>query len=84
MKFDDVDRVNRYACEPIKGSQDLHSIRFVGVMDVNKIMKKSLSCFCYFCVDGNFATCESLPWTEEWDVEVLIPCSTTFVRDGCI
>ncbi len=58
----------------------MHSIISVGVMDVNNIMKKSLSCFCYFCVDGNFATCENLPWIEEWEVEVLILHSTTFVR----
>jgi hypothetical protein len=54
---------------------------YVGVMDVNKIMKKSMSYFCCFCVDGNFATCENLPWTEEREVEVLIPCSTKFVHD---
>lgn len=59
----------------------MHSIRYAGVMDVNKIMKKSLSCFCCFCVNGNFATCENLPWTKEWEVEVLIPCSTTLVHD---
>jgi hypothetical protein len=81
VKPNDVDRVNQYDCEPIKGIQDLHSIKFVGVMDVNKIMKKNLSCFYYFCVDGNFVTCENLPWTEEWEVDIFIPCSTTFVCD---
>jgi hypothetical protein len=50
-------------------------------MDVNKLMKKSLSYFCCLCVDGNFLVCENVPWTKEWEVEVLVPSNTTFVHE---
>ncbi len=39
---------------------------------VNKLMKNSLSCFCCFCRDSNFATCENVLKTKEWDADVLI------------
>ncbi len=61
MKPDDVDKVNEYTCEAIKGTKDLHSIRSMGVMDLNKLMKKSLSCLCSFYVDGNFAARDNSP-----------------------
>jgi hypothetical protein len=63
VKPDDVDMVNEYTCEAIKGTKDLHSIRSMGVMDLNKLMKKSLSCLCSFYVDDNFVAYDSLPWT---------------------
>jgi hypothetical protein len=44
-------------------------------------MKKNLSCFCYFCLDGNFLACENVPWTKEWEVEILVPSNTTFVHE---
>jgi hypothetical protein len=53
-------------------------------MDVNKLMKKSLSCFYCFCVDGNFLACDNIPWTKDWEVEMLIPSNTTFVREAML
>jgi hypothetical protein len=41
-------------------------------MDVNKLLKKNLACFCSYCVDFAFLARENLPWTKEWEVEVLI------------
>jgi hypothetical protein len=41
-------------------------------MDVNKLLKKNLACFCSYCVDFAFLACENLPWTKEWEVEVII------------
>jgi hypothetical protein len=61
VKRDDIDMVNEYTCEAIKSTRDLYSIRSLDVMDVNKFMEKTLSCFCCFCVDGNFDACENLP-----------------------
>jgi hypothetical protein len=49
--------------------------------DFDKLMKKNLACFCCFCVDFNFIACENVPWTKEWEIEVLIPNSTSFVWD---
>lgn len=72
----DVNKVNEYTCEAIKVTKDLHSIRLVGVMDVNKFMKKNLSCFCCLCVGDNFAACKNLSWIQEWQVEILISNNT--------
>jgi hypothetical protein len=41
----------------------IYTIRSMGVMDLNKLMKKNLSCLCSFYVDDNFVVCDSLPWT---------------------
>ncbi len=81
MKPNDINRAIEYIVETIKGTKDSHSIRSIDAMDVNKLTKKSLSCFCCFYVDGNFFACENVPWTEEWEVEVLVPCNTTFVHE---
>ncbi len=43
-------------------------------------MKKNLSCLCCFYVDGNFLACENVSWTEECEVEVLVPSNTAFVH----
>jgi hypothetical protein len=51
-------------------------------MDVNKLLKKFLACFYYFCVDSNFSTCENLPWTQCWEVEVLIPTNVMYVHSA--
>jgi hypothetical protein len=56
----------------------------MGVMDVNKLMKKSLSCFCCFCVDGNFLACDNIPWTKDWEVEMLIPSNIAFVGEAML
>jgi spore maturation protein CgeB len=51
-------------------------------MDVNKLLKKSLACFCCFCLDSNFQSREKLPWTNEWEVEVLILDSVAYVHSA--
>ncbi len=79
VKLDDIDKVNEYSCETIKGTKELHSIRSVGVMDVNKFMKKSLSCFYCFYVGGNFPERENLCWSKGWEVEMLILSNIKFV-----
>jgi hypothetical protein len=82
VKPDDIDRVNEYSsCETINCTMELHSIRSMGVMDVNKLMKKSFSCFCCFSVGGNFPKCENLPWTKGWEVEMLIPSNIRFIGE---
>ncbi len=51
-------------------------------MDVNKLLKKNLACFCYFCLDSNFQACEKLPWTNKWEVEVLIFDNMAYVHNA--
>jgi hypothetical protein len=40
-----VDRVTKHTCDTIKGTREVHIVRFVGVMDVNKLLKKDLGLF---------------------------------------
>jgi hypothetical protein len=79
VKIVDVDWITKGTTNSIKGTRDLHYVQFVGSMDVNKLLKKQLACFCYFYVDYNFSTCENLPWTKNWEVEVLIPNNVGYV-----
>jgi hypothetical protein len=53
-------------------------------MDVNKLMEKSLSCFCCFCVDANFLACDNILWTKNWEVEMLIPSNIAFVHEAML
>jgi hypothetical protein len=82
VKPTDVDRITEYTTNLIKGTRNMYYVWFVGSMDVNKLLKKNLACFCCFCcfcVDYNFSTCENLPWTKNWEVEVLIPNNMGYV-----
>ncbi len=78
----DVDRVIDFTCTTIKGTKNVHSMNFVGAMDVNKLFKKNLACFCYFCVDFNFSACKNLPWTQCWEVEVLILTNVVYAHSA--
>jgi hypothetical protein len=84
LKPFDVDKVTQYTCHTIKGTKDLPSIKLVGVMDVNKLMKKSLSCFSCFCVDDNFLACDNILWTKDWEVDMLIPSNISFIREAML
>lgn len=53
-----MDRVIDFTCTTIKGTRDVHFVKYVGAMDVNKLFKKNLACFCCFFVDSNFSACE--------------------------
>ena len=77
---EDVDRETEYDCEPIKGCRDMHQIRSVGPMEVNKLLKRSLACFCSACIATNWEACENRAWTGEWDVEVLVVTRTAYVQ----
>jgi hypothetical protein len=71
--------VTDFKCTTVKGTRDVYSMKFAGAMDVNKILKKTLTCFCCFYVDSNFSTCKNLPWTQCWEVEVLIHINVAYV-----
>ncbi len=77
-----MDRVTNFTCTTIKGTRDVYFMKAVGAMDVNKLLKKSLACFCYFCVDSNFSSCENLPWTQCWEVEILVLTSVVNVHSA--
>ena len=46
----DIDRV--YDCEPIPRCEDLHYICFVDSMEVGKLLKRNLACFCFLCIEN--------------------------------
>ena len=76
----DVDREHEYDCEPIPKCRDFHSIRSVGSMEVGKLLKRSLACFCFSCIQGNWEACENRDWAGDWMLEVLIPLNSAYVR----
>jgi hypothetical protein len=52
VNITNVDHQTSYTCDYMKGSYD-----------VNKMLKKDLSCFCCFCFDYNYKNCVNLAWT---------------------
>jgi len=44
----------------MKGTQDVHSIKFINIGDVKKMLRKDLSYFFCFCLDGNYNMCVNL------------------------
>jgi hypothetical protein len=56
---DDIDRETEYDCEPIKGYREMHCVQSVGHLDVNKLLKRSLACFCPACIESNWDACET-------------------------
>ena len=77
----DVDREHEYDCEPIPRCRDLHSIRSVGPMEVGKLLKRHLACFCFSCIEGNWEECENRAWAGDWMLEVLVPLNAAYVRN---
>jgi hypothetical protein len=72
-----------YTCDTIKGSQDIHSIRYVNSSDVNKLLKKHLACFYCHYLDGNFTTCVNLAWANKsWDVKFLNTSNPSYVHSA--
>jgi len=66
----------------IVGIRDLHSIRFVNAISTNRLLTKSLACFCCFCLDYKWEKCENLAWTLGWNVEVLVPNNVIHVQSA--
>ena len=75
----DVDREHEYDCEPIPRCRDLHSIRSVGTMEVGKLLKRHLACFCFSCIEGNWEERENRAWAGDWMLEVLVPLNAAYV-----
>ena len=68
--------------DPIKGSKSFHFVKSVGPKNLNKLMTKSLACFCPFCIDCKWNLCENRPWTLDWKVEVLVLGDAGWVQDA--
>jgi hypothetical protein len=49
--IDDVDHNTTHTCDPIYGTQKLHSICAFNQYDVTKLMIIKLACFCYFYME---------------------------------
>jgi hypothetical protein len=47
VKIVDVDHQTKYIYDYVKGTQDLHCVKYVNIHDVNKMLKKDLSCFLF-------------------------------------
>ena len=77
---DEVDRVTEYDCEPIVGCRDLHSVRSVGAMDVNKLCVRKLACFCAACIECKWGDCVNIAWAQDWEVEILVVGAPGYVR----
>ncbi len=45
VKTIDVDCQTKYTYDSMKGTQDLHCVKYVNIHHVNKMLKKDLSCF---------------------------------------
>jgi hypothetical protein len=58
----------------------VHSVRSVSTLDVNKLLKRSLGCFCAACIDENWHNCSNLAWASGWEVEVLRVDDVGFVQ----
>lgn len=78
----ETERKIPYMCMRIAGTRDLHQIRSVGAMETNRLLTKSLACFCFFCLDCKWDHCENLQWTRGWRVEALIPENAAHVREA--
>jgi hypothetical protein len=76
----DVNRKSEYVCEMIQGTHNMHSIRSVSALDVNKLLKWSLACFCAACIDESWHNCSNLAWSGDWEVEVLRVDDVGFVQ----
>ena len=77
---EDVDREIEYNCEPIMGCRDVHQIRSVGKLDVYKLLKRGLACFCPPCIESNWEFCENSAWTGSWEVKVLVVHQPGYVQ----
>ena len=78
----DVDKEHEYDCEPIHRCKDLHFIRYVGSMEVGKLLKLNLACFCFSCIEGNLEECENRASAGDWMLEVLVPLNATYVQNA--
>ncbi len=60
VKTTDVDHHTKYLCDYVKGSQNLHCVKFVSILNVNKMLENDLSCFCCFCLNSDYKNCVNL------------------------
>lgn len=77
---DDVDRESNFDCDPIKGCREVHSVQSVGSMDVNKLLKRNLACFCTACIERDWSACENLAWAQSQEVELLVVQKPGYVQ----
>lgn len=80
----DILRDEEYLVEPVKGTQNLHTVRSKGPCDPNSLLTKSLTCLCDFCLDSNWTVCVHCYWTLDWSVELLVVEKADYVRDAML
>jgi len=57
---EDVDRETKYDYESIKGCRDVHQIQSVDKLNIHKLLKINLACFCLACVESKWEGCENV------------------------
>lgn len=77
----DGTRERSYHCETIQGSQALHSVYSFAVADPTQLFVRKLSCFCAYCLDGDFVNCVNKSHVENWDLVKLKPYDLREVAD---
>ena len=65
-------------CHTLPGSKSLHSISSFSIIDPT-LLTCELSCFCFPCIDGDWARCENFAHVQEWLVQRLQPFSAIAV-----
>ena len=49
----------------------MHCVQSVGHLDVNKLLKRSLACFCPAYIRSNWKACETKAQIGPWELELL-------------
>ena len=77
----DINRERSYHCETIQGFHAFHSIYSFAVANPTQLFVWKLTCFCAYCVDGNFVNCINKFHVESWDLVKLKPYDLQEVAD---
>ena len=77
----DIMRERSYHCKTVQGSQALHSIYSFSVADPTQLLVRKLSCFCTYCLHGNFINCVNTSHVENWNLVKLKPYDLREVAD---
>jgi hypothetical protein len=71
-------QVHLWFCER---NLDLNCVQSINIHDVNKMLKKDLSCFYCLCFNCNYKDCMNLAWTNTWQVEILNMNNSWYVQN---
>lgn len=71
--LDEEDKIpSHHDCETTSGSSKWHSFRSSNASPWT-IWTRDLTCFCQFCIIGDWEACTNKEWVEEWKQRYLTP-----------